>query len=77
MLSRLTPGVSGSILVAMTQTTVTETRGETVHKYVTNERAIYVVSDYVRRGFDVVCVVDEYTVRLASGNAVVDVTRGA
>lgn len=62
----------------MTQTTVTETHsGETVRTYVTDDRAIDVVSDYVRRGFDVVCVVDRYTVRLASGKAVVNVTRGA
>lgn len=61
-----------------TMTTVAETRsGETVRTYVTDERAIDVVSDYVHRGFDVVCVVDSHTVRLASGEAVVDVTRGA
>lgn len=49
--------------------------GEHVRTYITPDKGVDVVSDYVARGFDIVQTVTTKTVRLASGNAVVVVTK--
>lgn len=61
----------------MTTTVTVSHTGELVHEYTTQNNAIDVVSGYVSRGFNVVQVLPGRSVLLASGTALVVVTKNA